>query len=149
MQSSDSNPQPAFPSGRSSSFSFSSKSFKTPRKTSSRALPSPVSHKDFEDTVQADGMDFALVKPTLETPTDKCLTIVSGSSSRSLRVPLPETDEWGFLKERSPTPEIFQSRSAPEDHRAVEQKWVSSTFCINDKLPMVRPVGNRCEFDAE
>lgn len=125
MHSSDSNPSLAPQSGRSSSFSFSSKSSKTPRKTStSRTLPSPVSHRDYEETVQADGMDFELVKPTLETPTYNRTTMASGSSSGSLRAPLPETDEWGFLKEKSPTPEIFQSRSAPGDHRVAEQKWV-------------------------
>ena len=124
MTSSDSAPSLALLSARSSSFTFSSKASKTPRKTS-RVLLSPVSHKDFEDTVQADGMDFEIVKPSLDTTADNRSTMVSGSSSGSLRASLPETDEWGFLKEKSPTPEIFQSRNAPGDHRAVEQKWVS------------------------
>jgi len=123
MHSNDSIPSLALPSARSSSFSFSSKSSKPPRNVS-RSLANPVSHKDFEETVQADGMDFELVKPTLDAPIDNRLTIVSGSSSGSFRAPLPETDEWGFLKEKSPTPEIFQSRSAPGDHRIAEQKWV-------------------------
>lgn len=119
----DSNSSLPIASARSSSFSFSSKGSKAPRKVS-RVLPNPVSHRDFEETVQADGMDFEIVKPTLETPVDQRTTIASGSSSGSLRAPLPETDEWGFLKEKSPTPEIFQSRNAPGDHRVSEQKWV-------------------------
>lgn len=49
---------------------------------------------------------------------------VSSSSAYSSRA-LYDTDEWGFLKEKSPTPEIFQSRSAPGNHRAIESKWVS------------------------
>ncbi|ODO08309.1 hypothetical protein L198_00032 [Cryptococcus wingfieldii CBS 7118] len=36
-----------------------------------------------------------------------------------------ETDEWGFLKDRSPTPEIFMSRNAPGEYRAIEGKWLS------------------------
>ncbi|WVQ79628.1 hypothetical protein IAT38_001728 [Cryptococcus sp. DSM 104549] len=146
-------------SAQSASFSFSSKSSKTPRGSkglgaSSRALPSPVSHKDFaEEIVKMDGMDFELVQPKktstsgLLSPSDGSLdrlaaraesmdldreveelkrqpTMASASSSSSLR-PLPETDEWGFLKHQSPTPEIFQSRSAPGDHRAIEGKWLA------------------------
>ncbi len=137
MHSNDSIPSLALPSARSSSFSFSSKSSKPPRNVS-RSLANPVSHKDFEETVQADGMDFELVKPTLDAPIDNRLTIVSGSSSGSFRAPLPETDEWGFLKEKSPTPEIFQSRSAPGDHRIAEQKWVWDTlFCHHVSLLII------------
>ncbi|ORX35590.1 rab-GTPase-TBC domain-domain-containing protein [Kockovaella imperatae] len=131
------------PSGRSSSFSFASKTSKTPRKAS-RALPSPVSHKDFEDTVNAGGMDFELVQPrkpfplspttvnTLGITTPKSeemdkATLASASSvgSLSTRVALPETDEWGFIKGKMVTPEIFQSRSAPVDHRAAEARWLA------------------------
>lgn len=119
-------------SARSSSFSLPTKGSKTPR-NASRALPSPVSHKDFEDTVKAEGMDFELVQPRkasflsaeLERPSlerkDTTKSDVSGSSMGHLA----ETDEWGFLKDVGPTPEIFQSRSAAGDHRAAEQKWVS------------------------
>jgi hypothetical protein len=119
-------------SARSSSFSLPIKGSKTPR-NASRALPSPVSHKDFEDTVKAEGMDFELVQPRkasflsaeLERPSlerkDTTKSDVSGSSMGHLA----ETDEWGFLKDVGPTPEIFQSRSAAGDHRAAEQKWVS------------------------
>ncbi|KIR34313.1 rab GTPase activator [Cryptococcus deuterogattii MMRL2647] len=51
---------------------------------------------------------------------------VCSSSAYSSRA-LYDTDEWGFLKEKSPTPEIFQSRNAPGDHRAIESKWLSIT----------------------
>ncbi|OCF31932.1 hypothetical protein I316_06314 [Kwoniella heveanensis BCC8398] len=154
------------PSARSGSFSFtSSKGSKTPRKTS-RALPSPVSHKDFaEETIKAEGLDFELIQPRKpsavgsggllppigDVPSSPSSdghghgygasngqndlarkgTMVSQNSSSSLR-PLPETDEWGFLKDRSPVPEIFQSRSAPGDHRVIEQKWLS---IISTPLP--------------
>ncbi|WWD16988.1 hypothetical protein CI109_101424 [Kwoniella shandongensis] len=156
--SNDSNPSLPLPSARSSSFSFSTKGSKTPRKVS-RALASPISHKDFaEETIKADGMDFELVQPRkigtingLLSPSEASLdvhsspssigsgsgsgpgpggelkrdaTMQSFASNSSLR-PLPETDEWGFLKEKSPTPEIFQSRSAPGDHRVIEGKWLS------------------------
>ena len=138
-------------SARSSSFSFSSKTTKTPRKAS-RALPSPVSHKDFEDTVNAGGMDFELVQPKrtfplsptaintlgLTSPVSLCedvdkATLASASSMNSLssRATVPDTDEWGFIKEKSVTPEIFQSRSAPVDHRAAEVKWVSKGALSN------------------
>ena len=143
---------PAPPSARSSSFSFTSKSSKTPRKAS-RVLPSPVSHKDFlEETVKADGMDFELVQPrknplsplspggsttSVDSPTtatpdkerpgltrhDTMATLATQASAGSMRV-LAETDEWGFLKDKSPTPEIFQSRAAGADTRIMEQKWV-------------------------
>ncbi|WVQ99720.1 hypothetical protein IAU59_006862 [Kwoniella sp. CBS 9459] len=144
------------PSARSGSFSFTStKGSKTPRKTS-RALPSPVSHKDYaEETIKAEGLNFELIQP--RKPSGALLspigdvpsspssdghgqsaselarkgTMVSQNSSSSLR-PLPETDEWGFLKDRSPVPEIFQSRSAPGDHRVIEQKWLT---IISTPLP--------------
>ena len=48
---------------------------------------------------------------------------VSGVSGKS--VPLAETDEWGFIKDQSPTPEMYQSRSTASDHRSAETKWVS------------------------
>ncbi|WVF71143.1 hypothetical protein IAT40_005940 [Kwoniella sp. CBS 6097] len=157
------------PSARSGSFSFtSSKGSKTPRKAS-RALPSPVSHKDYaEETIKAEGLDFELIQPRKpstigvggggggggllspigDVPSSPSSdghghnqghdgdmarngTMVSQNSSSSLR-PLPETDEWGFLKDRSPVPEIFQSRSAPGDHRVIEQKWLS---IISTPLP--------------
>ncbi|ODN97903.1 hypothetical protein I350_07538 [Cryptococcus amylolentus CBS 6273] len=142
------------PSATSASFSFpSSKSSKGAARKTSRPLPSPVSHKDFlEETVKADGMDFELVQPrkppALFSPTSttsmsfdssdltsagggsgdegKTLegSIRSGTSAGGLKV-MAETDEWGFLKDRSPTPEIFMSRNAPGEYRAIEGKWLS------------------------
>lgn len=153
---------------RSATFSFASRSTKTPKKsndntTSGNPLPSPVSHKDYaEETVKADGMDFEIVQPRkagagllspasahsalhenegqgsvlsdsprgttrpLMTRSETLKSDISGASSRSL--PLPDTDEWGFLKDSSPTPEMFQSRNAPGDHRVAEQKWVSAAL---------------------
>ena len=119
------------PSSRSSSFSFASKTSKTPKRPS-RALPSPVSHKDFEDTIVAGGMDFELVQPrkmsagpasplSNHTSDDERMTI---KSSTSIGRSVPETDEWGFVKDVSAVPEIFMSRAAPGEHRANEQKWV-------------------------
>ncbi|UOH83298.1 hypothetical protein LQV05_006023 [Cryptococcus neoformans] len=149
-------------SAQSATFPVSSKTSKSSRSTkkmSSRALPSPVSHKDFaEVTVKADGMDFELIHPQKSSfsPTGspnldtvyrtsssefqgqrnapkgvvedlkRRPTMGSSSSAYSSRA-LYDTDEWGFLKEKSPTPEIFQSRSAPSDHRAIESKWLSIT----------------------
>jgi hypothetical protein len=116
--------------------------------TSTLPLPSPVSHKDYaEETVKADGMDFELVQPRkMSLSASESLSLEDGvnesssdaglegltamksqSSSGSLGAglkALPETDEWGFLKEKSPTPEIFTKRSAAGDHRVAEQKWV-------------------------
>ncbi|KAK8864699.1 hypothetical protein IAR55_001951 [Kwoniella newhampshirensis] len=155
LLSNDPTPSLRPPSGRSSSFTFPGKGSKTPRKAS-RALASPISHKDFaEETVKADGMDFELVQPRkigsgLLSPSEASLDVHSSPSSvgsgsfdrpelsglkrdvtmqsfgsnGSLR-PLPDTDEWGFLKDKSPTPEIFQSRSAPGDHRVIEGKWLA------------------------
>ena len=129
------------PSARSSSFSFSSKGSKTPKK-SSRVLPSPVSHKDFEDTINADGLDFELVQPkkltsssapqspesitspVMDKENEASLTAASSSNSVASRF-VPDTDEWGFIKEKGVTPEVFQSRAAAGDHRTKEQKWVS------------------------
>jgi hypothetical protein len=54
------------------------------------------------------------------------MTISSSNTSLASRL-LVETDEWGFLKDQSVTPEIYQSRSAAGDHRAVEQKWVGQS----------------------
>lgn len=124
-------PNNSSPSLPSSAFSFSSKGSKTPRKAS-RALPSPVSHKDYEETVNAEGLDFELIQPkrsspapssptSLHTVDDDQTTITSSLSFGKL---LPETDEWGFVKDKSMVPEIFKSRAAPGEHRAMEQKWV-------------------------
>lgn len=113
--------------------------------------PAAVSHTDFaEETVKADGLDFEIIQPKrnngLLSPDSPSLQLhsdtehvgkerpgmsrsdtnksnVSAASGRSL--PLPETDEWGFLKDQSPTPEMFQSRNAANDHRVAEGKWVS------------------------
>jgi hypothetical protein len=138
------------PSARSSSVGL--KPPKNVRKTSQTLMmPSPVSHKDFaEDTVQENGLAFELVQPkrsgSLLSPSDVSVashssasaddhsglqrksTLGSMLSSTSIgsRAPLPETDEWGFLKDESPVPEIFQRRAAPEGHRATEQRWLST-----------------------
>lgn len=112
--------------------------------------PAAVSHTDFaEETVKADGLDFEIVQPKrgllspdsfasstgqlhdVPHPTrpeiSRSETIKSDFSAASGRsIPLPETDEWGFLKDQSPTPEMFQSRNAASDHRAAEGKWVCS-----------------------
>jgi hypothetical protein len=113
--------------------------------------PAAVSHTDFaEETVKADGLNFEIIQPKrnngLLSPDSPSLQLhsdtehggkerpgmsrsdtnksnVSAASGRSL--PLPETDEWGFLKDQSPTPEMFQSRSAANDHRVAEGKWAS------------------------
>jgi hypothetical protein len=78
-------------------------------------------------------MDFELVQPkrngsvphspvsALSEDADEA-TIKSSSSMSKI---LPETDEWGFVKDRTTVPEIFMSRSAPGEHRTAEQKWVS------------------------
>ncbi|WWC62211.1 uncharacterized protein I303_104806 [Kwoniella dejecticola CBS 10117] len=141
-------------SGRSSSFSFNSVNVngKTPKKTSTgpSKLASPISHKDFMDndsTVKAEGLDFELIQPTStllspiednspisdtgRPPLNRQSTMTSTASVTSLR-PLPETDEWGFLKDRSPVPEIFASRRDGGDHRVIEQKWLS---IITSPLP--------------
>jgi len=130
LQANNSTPSLNLPSARSSSFSFASK-VKTPKKTS-RVLPSPVSHRDYEDTINAEGMDFELVQPKKNASvpsspmtganTDIDRSTMNGAASNGRVV--PETDEWGFLKEKSTIPEIFVSRSVPGDHRATEQKWV-------------------------
>ncbi|WVW84273.1 hypothetical protein I302_106303 [Kwoniella bestiolae CBS 10118] len=143
-------------SARSSSFSFNSK---TPKKSSSTpstitSRGGAISHKDFiEETIKAEGLDFELIQPKRQNSNgallspiedtspvspvgqrpnlDRQSTMTSTNSVNSLK-PLPETDEWGFLKDRSPVPEIFASRSAAGDHRAIEQKWLS---IISTPLP--------------
>ncbi|ORY26333.1 rab-GTPase-TBC domain-domain-containing protein [Naematelia encephala] len=128
-------------SARSTSFSFrSSTSVKTPRQVSrTLPLPSPVSHKDYaEETVKADGMDFELVQPKKSAvspngsasgedarpPLERKSTVGSELSTSSSR-PLPKTDEWGFLKDSSPVPEIFGGRVGAGKNREGEQKWLS------------------------
>lgn len=54
------------------------------------------------------------------------MSAVSGTSGKSMRT-LPDTDEWGFVKERSPTPEVFMGRAGGAGQRALEQKWVSKS----------------------
>nr|XP_019003008.1 uncharacterized protein I203_04045 [Kwoniella mangroviensis CBS 8507]OCF66469.1 hypothetical protein I203_04045 [Kwoniella mangroviensis CBS 8507] len=133
------------------------KSSTTPSSITSRG--GAISHKDFvEETVKAEGLDFELIQPKRQNSNGVLLspiednslispgsftvasqrpnlnrqsTMTSQNSINSLRA-LPETDEWGFLKDRSPVPEIFQSRSQPGDHRAIEQKWLS---IISTPLP--------------
>ncbi|KAL7422049.1 hypothetical protein Q5752_003822 [Cryptotrichosporon argae] len=96
------------------------------RKSSARTLPAPVSHRDFADTVHADGMDFELVQPRRAEPVVHASPgSPAAAETTSKRKPRPETDEWGFIQDVSPTPEIFQSRLAPGEVRAAEQKWLS------------------------
>jgi len=123
---------------------------RTPSFNSSKkkqSSPAGISHTDFaEATVKADGLDFEIVQPRskrgLLSPvsttsplheessrpgmsrSDTTRSDVSGTSARSL--PLPETDEWGFLKDSSPTPEMYMSRNMGSDHRVAEGKWVCS-----------------------
>jgi hypothetical protein len=122
-------------------------SFNSKKKQSS---PAGISHTDFaEATIKANGLDFEIIQPRpkrdLLSPvsttsplleerpgmsrSDTTRSDVSGMSARSL--PLPETDEWGFLKDSSPTPEMYMSRNMGSDHRVAEGKWVcllSSVF---------------------
>ncbi|WWD03223.1 hypothetical protein V865_001274 [Kwoniella europaea PYCC6329] len=137
------------------------KSSTTPSSITSRG--GAISHKDFiEETVKAEGLDFELIQPKRQNANGVLLspiednspispgsftdasqrpdlnrqsTMTSQNSINSLRA-LPETDEWGFLKDRSPVPEIFQSRSQPGDHRVIEQKWLS---IVSTPLPPNTP----------
>ncbi|KAK4687838.1 hypothetical protein P7C73_g2277, partial [Tremellales sp. Uapishka_1] len=112
------------PSARSSSFSFTSGA-KSRKVSRGIPLPSPISHKDFlEETIKQDGMDFELVQPVSASEFPRRPTLASVDSSSSLKA-LPETDEWGFLKDISPTPEIYRNRAAAGDHRTTEQKWLA------------------------
>lgn len=112
----------------------------------------PVSHRDFEDpTIRTDGMEFQMIQPPrrhVEPPAIKLkvdssslgllppeemdgLEPPSSTSSSShghgmeTKEPPPETDEWGFLSARSPTPALFHTRTSPEGVRAAEQKWLN------------------------
>lgn len=158
-------PQPP-PSARSSSFSFrlpksSKSSLNVPVPTPGTgtghgptSIYAPVSNKDYEDTIKADGLDFEIVQPKskrdlLEPSSagsedgsaeggvgltggselrrkDTVISSLSGTSGKSLRT-LPDTDEWGFVKEKSPTPEVFMGRAGGAGQRALEQKWVRQT----------------------
>ncbi|KAI9639156.1 putative rab GTPase activator [Dioszegia hungarica] len=154
--SSTSLPRPP-PSARSSSFSFRYTSTIPSVPASGRPLPSPVSNKDYEDTVKADGLDFEIIQPrskrndSLLSPSsssDEMLsasgggaelerkgTVISSTSGRSLRT-LPDTDEWGFIKDKSPTPEVFMGRAGGAGQRALEQKWLG---IINTPLTSQAP----------
>ncbi|WWC89004.1 uncharacterized protein L201_003921 [Kwoniella dendrophila CBS 6074] len=127
--------------------------------TTTTAIKGGISHKDFiEETIKAEGLDFELIQPKKQngallspiednspiSPTNhshgeerpqSIMTLQTQNSVNSLR-PLPETDEWGFLKDKSPVPEIFQSRSQANDHRVIEQKWLS---IISTPLPPNTP----------
>lgn len=139
--------RPSSPSAQSTTFSMrSSLSISGQGRKVSRGipLPSPVSHKDYEDTVQENGLDFELVRPNngMMAPSESSSvpmsptspdgaglqrepTITSTLSKASSRGPLPETDEWGFLRDQSPVPQVFQGRSSAEMTRAMEQRWLS------------------------
>jgi len=100
-----------------------------------------VSHRDYADpTVNADGMEFEIIQPRkvyadtpmVRTSVDSSdlgilspaeLKELEPTSSNGAESP-PELDEWGFLKDIAPTPEIFRSRHSPAEVRAAEQKWV-------------------------
>lgn len=119
-------------------------SFNSNSNKKKQSSPAGISHTDFaEATVKADGLDFEIVQPRSKmsllspistsspllddgrpgmTRSDTTRSDVSGNSARSL--PLPETDEWGFLKDSSPTPEMYMSRNMGSDHRVAEGKWV-------------------------
>lgn len=125
----------------------------SPARTSiQRARFQPVSHRDFEDpTVKTDGMEFQMIQPPRRQIDPPAIKLKVDSSSLGLlppeemagleppstsssshghgsvesEEPAPETDEWGFLVSRSPTPALFHTRSSPEAVRAAEQKWLS------------------------
>jgi hypothetical protein len=96
-----------------------------------------ISSKDYADpTVKTDGMEFEILQPRkASAPVVKLNLDASDLGllppeelARDGLEPLvpdtpPETDEWGFLRDRSPTPAIFQSRKTAGDIRALEQKW--------------------------
>jgi hypothetical protein len=130
-------------------------SFNSKKKQSS---PAGISHTDFaEATIKANGLDFEIVQPRSkrdllspvsttnplidERPgmsrSDTTRSDVSGISARSL--PLPETDEWGFLKDSSPTPEMYMSRNMGSDHRVAEGKWVCSFLALCLSLLSLSP----------
>ncbi|BEJ16396.1 hypothetical protein CspHIS471_0510010 [Cutaneotrichosporon sp. HIS471] len=96
-----------------------------------------ISSKDYADpTVKTDGMEFEILQPRkASAPVVKLNLDASDLGllppeelARDGLEPVvpdtpPETDEWGFLRDRSPTPAIFQSRKTAGDIRALEQKW--------------------------
>ncbi|GMK53934.1 hypothetical protein CspeluHIS016_0105200 [Cutaneotrichosporon spelunceum] len=96
-----------------------------------------ISSKDYADpTVKTDGMEFEILQPRkVPAPVVKLNLDASDLGllppeelARDGLVPMvpdtpPETDEWGFLRDRSPTPAIFQSRKTAGDIRYLEQKW--------------------------
>lgn len=117
-----------------------------------------VSHRDFLDpTVKTDGMEFELVQPRKTPNGAPMVSLRLDSNDLSLGSLLasdfgnesvsshgglhsssdhhfdvaapPEVDEWGFIKECSPTPVIFQSRQPPSEVRAAEQRWVGAALC--------------------
>lgn len=113
----------------------------------------PVSHRDFVDpTVKTDGMEFEIIQPPRRQIDPPAIRLKVDSSSLGLlppeemagleppsstsssshghgsmegEEPAPETDEWGFLVSRSPTPALFHTRTSPETVRAAEQKWLN------------------------
>jgi hypothetical protein len=66
--------------------------------------------------------DTLLVRTSVDPSDSSALTTPSTMENSDLP---PELDEWGFLKHKSPTPQIFRSRQSPAEVRAAEQKWVS------------------------
>ena len=126
---------------------------RTPSFNNKKKSSAGISHTDFvEATVKADGLDFEIIQPpkrSLLSPTspsspllderpgmkrsDTARSDISGVSAKSL--PLPETDEWGFLKDMSPTPEIYMSRNTGSDHRVAEGKWVCDSLFATPPVP--------------
>lgn len=124
----------------------------TARSSMQKSRFQPVSHRDFEDpTVKTDGMEFQMIQPPRRQIDPPAIKLKVDSSSLGLlppeemagleppsstsssshghgsvesEEPTPETDEWGFLVSRSPTPALFHTRGSPEAVRAAEQKWL-------------------------
>lgn len=101
-----------------------------------------ISSKDYADPmVRTDGMEFEILQPRSNLATAPVVKLNLDSSDLGLLPPEelardglepmapetpPETDEWGFLRDRSPTPAIFHSRRAAGDIRSLEAKWRST-----------------------
>lgn len=154
--------QPFLGHGRSASVPRPSVDTLPPRPSTSMRgqYMAGVSHRDYADpTVRTDGMEFELVQPrkasngapmvTLQLDTTDLsfgglLSSLDHSGSESshgkvqssenhvdLTTP-PEVDEWGFIRDCSPTPVIFRSRQPVNEVRAAEQKWVSNRGYVTD-----------------
>lgn len=118
-----------------------------------RQYAAGISSKDYADPmVRTDGMEFEILQPRSKA-TAPVVKLNLDSSDLGLLPPEelardgleplvpdtpPETDEWGFLRDRSPTPAIFHSRKTAGDIRALEQKWrstISTPLNRNQAIP--------------